>query len=94
VYVPQAADHWPRSFLVALHAQKPVMTTSDSGAPCELLRDGHSGLIVEPMAPALADAMTDIARDAARAGRLGAAGHRSLVEHDITWERAARALVG
>jgi glycosyltransferase involved in cell wall biosynthesis len=69
----------------AFAARKPVITCRDSGGPTELVRDGVSGLIVEPNPAALASAIARLMQDRAEAERFGAAG--AEVAAGLTWER-------
>lgn len=62
--------------LEAMAAGKPLITTSDSGGPAELVGDGRRGYVVEAAAQPLADAfdqiidMPETAQEKARAGLL------------------------
>jgi glycosyltransferase involved in cell wall biosynthesis len=59
----------------AFLAEKPVVTTTDSGGPLEVVADRHTGLVCEPRAAALAEACSwlrthvDDARAWGRAGK-------------------------
>ena len=70
--------------LEAFLARKPVITCTDSGGPNEFVRDGHNGLVCEPDASALADAINRLARDRPAAARLGDAGHAAAAA--VTWD--------
>jgi len=52
---------------------KPVITTTDSGGPAELVVDGTNGRIVAPTAAALGEAIAAVMTDPAGAERLGRA---------------------
>ena len=75
----------------AFASGKPVITTADSGGPAELVRDGHTGLVVEPTAAALARAMRAMIDDAAEAERLG--GVARGVAGAMTWHSAVERLM-
>lgn len=59
--------------LAAGAAGVPVITTTDAGEPALLLEEGVSGLVVEPRADALAQAMNDVLADPLSADRRGRA---------------------
>jgi glycosyltransferase involved in cell wall biosynthesis len=84
-------DGMPNVLIEAMARGLPVISTRVSGIP-ELVRDGETGLLVEPDRPLeLADAMAAVARDRGLAERLGRAGRELvLAEYDI--HRSARRL--
>jgi len=64
----------------------PVVATAIGGVP-EVVDDGVTGILVSPgQPPALAEAVTQLLRDPARARAMGAAG-RARVEREFTLER-------
>jgi len=66
-------DPFPNAALEAAAAGVPVVAAAHGGLP-EMLRDGETGLLVEPGDPrALATALRSLADDPARAAALGAA---------------------
>lgn len=66
-------DPFPNSALEAAAAGVPVVAAAHGGLP-EMLRDGETGLLVEPGDPvALAAALRSLADDPERARRMGAA---------------------
>lgn len=64
----------------AMAAGVPVVATS-SGAPPEVIEDGTSGLLVPPVADALADATTRLLTDEGFRRRIAAAGQERIREH-------------
>lgn len=89
-FVPYQEDYG----LIAVEAMqsgKPVITTKDSGGPCELVEDGCSGLICSDKPSALATAMQTLADDPCLASRLGAVG-KSQGDR-ITWSAVAEMLL-
>jgi glycosyltransferase involved in cell wall biosynthesis len=71
---------------------KPLLTTSDAGGPLEFVRDDESGLVAEPRADALADAIDRLWDwPQARLREAGEAGRRVVA--DVTWERVIERLV-
>lgn len=78
--------------LEAMAAGTPVVTTTDSGGPAELIDPGVDGVVVPPSADALGDALAGLVADPARAHRIGAAG-RERAAH-ITWPAVVETLLG
>lgn len=94
VLYPPVDEDYGYVSLEAMLSGKPVITCADSGGALEFVRDGDTGLVVPPVAEAVADAMAALVGDPARAGALGAAGRERLRAMDITWERAVACLLG
>jgi glycosyltransferase involved in cell wall biosynthesis len=94
LYIPYQEDSYGFSTLEALHCHKPMITMADSGGSRELISDGYNGLVVEPSASALAEAMDRLWADPARASRLGNNGFEALELHDISWPRVVHRLLG
>lgn len=74
----------------ALFSAKPVITSSDSGGVLEFVRDGETGLVTEPSAPAAAAAIARLTANRALASELGQAGLESV--RDITWDNVVEHL--
>lgn len=90
-FVPYLEDYG----LIAVEAMQcatPVVTTRDSGGPCELVEDRATGFVCDPTAESLARALQDLADDRAMAAALGAAAARRAAS--ITWEAVEEALLG
>jgi glycosyltransferase involved in cell wall biosynthesis len=62
---------------------KAVITTTDSGGPLDLVKDGQNGLIVEPTADALAAAIARVMDSPSDAERMGQQALRDATP--ITW---------
>ena len=77
--------------LEAFLARKPVITCTDSGGPNEFVREGVNGLVAEPTEEAVAQAIGELAMDAARAARLGDAGYDCA--RLITWDGVIEKLI-
>jgi len=75
----------------AFASRKAVITCADSGGPAELVADGVSGLVCDPLPASLAAAMQRLASDAALAERMGAAAHEAGAR--LAWPETVRALV-
>jgi glycosyltransferase involved in cell wall biosynthesis len=78
--------------LEAFLARKPVITCRDSGGPNEFVVDRVNGLVCDPEPEALAQAMSFLATDRARAAAYGSAGYE--VARVITWDGVIEKLVG
>jgi glycosyltransferase involved in cell wall biosynthesis len=80
---PSTADNMPISILEALASGVPVVTTSAGGIP-DLVRDGHTALLVPVGDPdAMAAAALRLLSDPALAWRLRSAGVREAARY--TW---------
>jgi glycosyltransferase involved in cell wall biosynthesis len=72
-------------------SEKPVITTVDAGGPLDVVRDGETGLVVDPDAASVARAaawLRDHRDDAAALGRRGKA-----LADEVTWDRAIERLL-
>lgn len=76
----------------AMLAAKPVITLTDAGGPLEFVQDQQTGLVVEPTAQALADAMDELWSQRARAKAWGQAGREAYLQRQISWARVVDAL--
>ena len=70
--------------LEAFLSRKPVITARDSGGTLEFVIDGTNGFVCDPTPDALANAVNQVAADAALAATLGDRGHS--VAAQITWD--------
>ncbi len=82
VFVPKDEDY---GFVTAeaFASGKAVITASDSGGPCELVRDGDNGFIVEPAPRAIAEALQRLMDSPSDAERMGRAAVVSA--HALNW---------
>lgn len=80
--------------LEAMAARRPVVATTDSGGPLELVRDGEEGVVVEPTARALARAFDELALGKRRAAELGSAAQRRFQEEVPAWPEVVARLLG
>jgi glycosyltransferase involved in cell wall biosynthesis len=80
--------------LEAMAARRPVVVTADSGGPLEFVRDGDTGLVVEPKSRAVASAVDRLAADPERAAAMGAAGREVLDREVPTWPEVVARLLG
>lgn len=79
--------------LEAMSARRPVIVTTDSGGPLEFVRDGETGLVVEPDAKALAEALDGLYDDRSLAGKLGSAGRELIARTIPQWPDVVARLV-
>jgi glycosyltransferase involved in cell wall biosynthesis len=75
----------------AFLSEKPVLTTTDSGGPLEVVADRRTGLVVAPEAAELARAASWLREHPDEAASFGRAG--KAVAAEITWERAISRLL-
>lgn len=86
--LPSFREGLPFVLIEALSMELAVVATRIMGIP-ELVADGQSGVLVSPgRADQLAAALAELARDAERRSRMGAAG-RATVERDYALSRLA-----
>lgn len=85
VVFPAFEEDYGLVTIEAFASGKAVVACADSGGPAELVKDGQSGILCQPTAPSLAQALASLAADEALAERLGAGGARVAAE--LTWPR-------
>jgi glycosyltransferase involved in cell wall biosynthesis len=78
--------------LEAMKSSKPVLTTRDSGGPCEFVEHERTGLICEPTPISIAAGLRRLYHSPAAAEMMGRAA-AELVK-PVTWEHVAEGLVG
>jgi glycosyltransferase involved in cell wall biosynthesis len=90
VFVPRSEDY---GFVTveAFASGRPVITTTDSGGPAELVRDGQNGLVTPPEPRALARAFAALMDSPADAERMGSAGRE--VAARLTWPATVNRLL-
>ena len=90
VFVPQQEDY---GFVTAeaFASGKPIVTTTDSGGPLDLVRPGENGLIAAPEPVELGRAIAEVMSSAGLAERLGARGREDVAS--LTWADTVRRLV-
>jgi glycosyltransferase involved in cell wall biosynthesis len=89
-FVPYAEDYGYIA-LEAMLCGKPVITTTDSGGPTELVEDGVSGRVVVPTAEALGAAIEALWRDRRGVRRMGRAARERADR--VTWDAVVRELL-
>ena len=75
----------------AFLSQKPVLTTTDAGAPLEIVADRRTGLVVTPDAVEVARAAGWLREHRDEAATFGRAGRELAAE--VTWDRAIERLL-
>ena len=68
------------------------MTTVDAGGPLEAVENGVNGIVCDPSADALRNAVDELFKDVARAKALGERG-KTLVR-SMNWDNVVDTLVG
>jgi glycosyltransferase involved in cell wall biosynthesis len=84
-YIPIDEDSVGYVTMEAFQAEKPMVTTSDSGGVLEIVVDEGTGLVVPPQPEALASAMDRLFLERQRAQELGRAGRDLWGRKNITW---------
>jgi len=92
-YLPVDEDSYGYPSLEAARAQRPVLTTTDSGGVLELVSDGLNGRVVAPTPAALAAAMDDLYLDRETTAELGRKLSQSVSELDISWDTVIEGLL-
>jgi glycosyltransferase involved in cell wall biosynthesis len=75
-------------------AARPVVTLTDSGGPLEFVRDGENGMVVEPDANAIAEALDGLTAETALAERMGKSGRETLLATVPDWPGVVAKLLG
>ncbi|RDJ25197.1 glycosyltransferase [Bosea caraganae] len=92
-YIPFDEDSVGYVTMEAFRAAKPVITTTDSGGVLDIVKNGRSGLVVEPTAEALGAAMTALVSNRRQAQEFGEAGRDILDACNFTWETTLKKLL-
>ncbi|WP_165939159.1 glycosyltransferase family 4 protein [Streptomyces sp. BK205] len=85
--LPSRADVFPLVFVEAWCCGKPVVSGDFPGAH-QVVRHGVDGLVVEPGAASVAEALTDLLSDPSARQAMGRAG-RVRAEGELSWESVA-----
>lgn len=84
-YLPIDEDSIGYVTMEAFAAGKAVITTIDSGGVLEIVKHGETGLVCEPDAKAIAEAISQIALDRQRTIAMGQAAKSSWISAGINW---------
>jgi glycosyltransferase involved in cell wall biosynthesis len=79
--------------LETMLASKPLLTCTDSGGPLEFVRPGETGLVAEPSAESLAEAMDRLWTDRAQASSWGQEARAEYRRRGIQWDRVVERLL-
>lgn len=79
--------------LEAMLSSKPVITCTDSGGPLEFVLHNETGLIAEPNAEAIADALEMVMNDRLRSVELGRNGRTHYDSLGIGWDHVVETLL-
>ncbi|WP_342679599.1 glycosyltransferase family 4 protein [Methanofollis sp. UBA420] len=91
VFIPYAEDYGLIT-LEAMLSRKPVITTTDSGGPVELVKNGLSGFVVDPDPRRIAEKINYCIEHPYEARKMGEYGY--LTAQGITWENFSSRLLG
>ncbi|MBB6182070.1 glycosyltransferase [Pseudorhizobium flavum] len=75
----------------AMRSGKPVLTFADSGGPCEFVHDGETGFVTAPSAKALAERISELARNPQLARQMGERAKGEVAP--VIWDNAASGLL-
>jgi glycosyltransferase involved in cell wall biosynthesis len=92
-YLPLDEDSYGYPSLEASHSGKPILTTTDAGGVLELVTNKYNGLVVEPEAKALAEAMDYLYSERAMTRLMGTNAVARIVELDISWAKVVGRLL-
>ena len=93
LFIPKDEDYGYIT-LEAMAASKPVITTTDSGGPLEFVVQHENGIIADPNASAIAEAMDTLWGSKAMPQEYGQRARKMLDEMEITWDRVVKELIG
>jgi glycosyltransferase involved in cell wall biosynthesis len=89
--LPSKFDNSPNAVLEAMACEVPVVATNVGGVP-RYVSDGETGLLVEPDAAALAEALEQLLSDASLRSRLVTSG-LEMVRARFSWRQSAERLI-
>lgn len=92
-YIPLDEDSYGYPSVEASHAEKAVLTTTDSGGVLELVNDGQNGYVASPDPVALAEAMDKLFLERAKTKVMGQAACLRLDELNISWSHVLQRLL-
>lgn len=93
VLVPPFDEDYGYVTLEAMLSSRAVITCLDSGGPLEFIEHGRNGLVCEPDAAAMAEAMDELWSDRARARAMGQEGRAHYDELGLSWEHVVESLL-
>jgi len=93
VIFPPVDEDYGYVTLEAMLSAKPVITCADSGGPLEFVIDRQTGLVAEPSAESLAQAMDRMWADRRSATAMGDAARAHYHDLDISWDHVVEKLL-
>jgi len=93
VYLPANDSFYGYSSLEIFHAQKPILTTNDSGSLTELVIDGYNGYIVDPTSQAIAEGLDKLYLDRKKTIAMGECAAQRIIDLKITWKNVMERLL-
>jgi glycosyltransferase involved in cell wall biosynthesis len=93
VVFPPVDEDFGYVSLEAMLSAKALITCADSGGPLEFVEPGTTGLVADPTAASLAEAMDRLWENRAEACRMGQAGRERYAGMGISWESMIAALL-
>jgi glycosyltransferase involved in cell wall biosynthesis len=93
MYIPFDEDSYGYVTLEAYGSRKPVISCTDSGGTRDVVIHDETGFALPPDPVRIAEAVDALARDPARARRMGEAGHDHVNGLGISWDRVVERLL-
>jgi glycosyltransferase involved in cell wall biosynthesis len=93
VLVPPFDEDYGYVTLEAMLAARPVITCTDSGGPLEFVAHDRTGLVCEPAAESLAEAMDQLWLGRAKARSMGQEGRARYAELGLSWDHVVECLL-
>ena len=91
VYYSPVNEDFGLVTMEAFRSRKPVITTTDSGGPAEIVHHEKSGFVVAPEKDAIAGCITNLFEDTNLAEKMGETGYQEW-KH-ITWPETVKKLL-
>ncbi|PRH45645.1 glycosyltransferase family 4 protein [Burkholderia multivorans] len=92
-YIPVDEDSYGYPSVEASHAEKPILTVSDSGGVLELVQDSVNGYVVAPDPKALAQGMDRLYLDRNKTIQMGKVAPERLKALNVSWEHVLQRLL-
>jgi len=93
VVFPPVDEDYGYITLEAMLSSKPVITCTDSGGALEFVQHEKTGLITEPTAEALAEALDKLWREPKLAAEYGRQGRTHYDQLDLSWSHIVNRLL-
>lgn len=92
-YVPIDEDNIGYVTLEAFQASKPVITARDSGSVLEIVQDGQTGLVCDPIPEAIGAAMSQLHGNRSKAATMGQQAREAVATLNLTWPKTIARLL-